>query len=927
MKSVINSYGVWNIWFRPAPGTQQPGDALIGPIALLSVGLLAVLLLAGLLGSLLTSRSRALRAVDRTTRSLKSTEERFQMLVRNSSDLIAIVDDELRLIYASPAAERMLGYVPAEQVGRSLFDLIHPDDLEKTARTFFTEALKPGVHPVSVFRFQTSAGEWRVLEVIATNCLDDPAIAGIVMNARDITDRTNLSRALRTLGKSNQVLVNASEEASLLSDTCRIIVDAGSYRLAWVGYVEDDNEHSVRPVASAGTSDYLKKTVVHWSDDDFGRGPTGVAIRTRSVQVIDDMITATTFAPWLTAAAENGVRSSCALPLEVNGAIVGALSIYAAEPGAFGPPEVALLKELADALAYGIGRIRDAAMLEASEERFRSLAGAAPIGILEVSSGALVNYANPRVAEITGRGVEALMGRSWVDAVHPEDKSALLGLVDSERSEGASVAAKFRILRPQGDIRHVRMLAAPKGDSDSGYVVTIEDVTEEVEAREALSYQAFYDNLTGLPNRALFLDRLNQELARHRRKSSGIAVLFLDLDRFKLVNDSLGHESGDIVLREVGDRFKRSIRAGETAARLSGDEFAFIITDIHKVEHAVTAAKRIQALLEHSIQCPGQELTVTASVGIVIPTADADASTVLRDADAAMYQAKVEGRNRCALFDEGLHRRSVERLAIEGDLRQALQRHEFEVYYQPIVDPSSGRPTGAEALVRWHHPTRGLVPPLEFIPVAEDSGLIRPIGEWVFDHAMSQMAEWDAQTDGPSLDPLAVNFSSKQLDDPETSDLVREALERHSIAPHRVCVEVTESVVMADSAPTRQSLESFKRLGLRVSIDDFGTGYSSLAYLHSLPVTTVKVDRSFIERLGAADDSTPVVKAVIEMSHAMGLRVVAEGVSNEYLANIVSLMGCDDAQGYFWARPMPAGEFAEWWREAELRAVAPSAAL
>ncbi len=926
IKSVINSYGVWNIWFRPAPGVQQPGAGLIGPIALLSVGLLAVALLAGLLGSLLTSRIRALRVVDRTTRSLKSTEERFQVLVRNSSDLIAVVDDKLRLIYASPAAERMLGYVPAEQVGRSLLDLIHPDDLEATARSFFTEALQPGIHPVSVFRFQTAAGEWRVLEVIATNCLDDPAVAGIVMNARDITERTNLTRALRTLGKSNQVLVNASDERSLLSDTCKIIVDAGRYRLAWVGYIEDDNEHNVRPVATAGASDYLKKTTVHWSDDDYGRGPTGVAIRTRTVQVIDDVIIATTFAPWLTSAAENGVRSSCALPLEVNGSVIGALSIYAAEPSAFGPPEVALLKELADALAYGIGRIRDADMLEASEERFRSLAGAAPIGILEVSSPALVNYANPRVAEITGRRAEDLMGRSWIDAVHPEDKSELMGLVDSQHTDRVNVAAKFRIQRPQGDIRHVRMLAAPKGDGDSGYVVTIEDVTEEVKAREALSYQAFYDNLTGLPNRALFLDRLNQELARQRRNRSNIAVLFLDLDRFKLVNDSLGHESGDIVLREVGDRFKRNIRAGETAARLSGDEFAFIITDIHKVEHAVTAAKRVQALLEPSIQCPGQELTVTASVGIVIPAADADASTVLRDADAAMYQAKEEGRNRCALFDEGLHRRSVERLAMEGDLRQALVRREFELYFQPIVDPSNGRPTGAEALIRWHHPTYGLVPPVEFIPVAEDSGLIRPIGQWVFDQAMSQLAQWDAQPDGPRLEGLSVNFSSKQLDDPETPDIVREALERHGIAPHRVCVEVTESVVMADSESTRHSLECFKLFGLRVAIDDFGTGYSSLAYLHSLPVTTVKVDRSFVERLGTADDSMPVVKAVVEMSHAMGLRVVAEGVSNEYLATAVSIMGCDAAQGYFWATPMPAQEFAEWWREAGRRAAALSSA-
>jgi diguanylate cyclase (GGDEF)-like protein/PAS domain S-box-containing protein len=575
-----------------------------------------------------------------------------------------------------------------------------------------------------------------------------------------------------------------------------------------------------------------------------------------------------------------------------------------------------LLSELADALAYGVGRLRDASSLQASEERFRSLAGSAPIGILEFSPVAIVNYANPRIAEISGRSVESLMGQGWVEALHPEDAPELLALVERVGRDRTQVATACRIQRPGGEVRHVRMLAAPRGQvREAGYVVTVEDITEEVEARAALSYQAFYDTLTGLPNRALFLDRLNQELARHRRDGSDIAVLFLDLDHFKFVNDSLGHETGDDVLKEVSTRFMHGVRAGETAARFSGDEFVFIISDIHGAPGAITAAQRIQTLLEPSVRCGDQDLTVTGSIGIVIPNTGADAGTILRDADAAMYKAKGEGRNRYALFDETVHRRSVVRLAMEGELRQALSRHELEVYYQPVVEPVSGRPVGAEALLRWHHPAGGFVPPLEFIPVAEDSGLIKPVGRWVFEQAMSQLAQWDAEKDGPRLDFLAVNLSARQLDDAETSDIVRDMLEHYRIDPGRVCVEVTESVVMVDSAPTRRSLDAFKNLGLRVAIDDFGTGYSSLAYLHTLPVTTVKIDRSFVERLGGVDDSTPVVKAVIDMSHAMGLSVLAEGVSNEHLGARVSAMGCDEAQGFYWAHPTPADEFACWWQQ------------
>ena len=307
---------------------------------------------------------------------------------------------------------------------------------------------------------------------------------------------------------------------------------------------------------------------------------------------------------------------------------------------------------------------------------------------------------------------------------------------------------------------------------------------------------------------------------------------------------------------------------------------------------------------------------MTGSIGIVIPAARSNAETVLRDADAAMYKAKAAGRNRSEFFDEESRRRLVARFEMETELRQALAHGEFEVYYQPEV-ARDGQPLGAEALIRWNHPRRGLVPRLDFIPLAEDLGLIKPIGAWVFEAAVAQLSSWDAQEDGPRVGVLSINISSHQLEDPDTSEVIRAVIERYGIAPSRLVLEVTESVLMADSPSTRTSLQRFQEMGLGVAIDDFGTGYSSLAYLHTLPVTTLKIDRSFIERLEGPVDSAQIVKAIVDLGHAMGLRVIAEGVSNDRLHELVSTLGCDVAQGFFWARPLPARQFEHWWGEAE----------
>ena len=577
-------------------------------------------------------------------REWNESEHLLHTLVNSSSDLIAVLDEHGQLLYANPATGRTLGYTSTDEITRDVLRLVHPDDREMAASAFRRDVTEPGIHPPGVYRVRTSTGGWRYLEVVATNCLSDPAIAGLVINARDVTESQRLLKALRTLGQANQVLVLAKDEPSLLQETCRTIVDAGDYQLAWVGFARDDEERSVEHVASAGMTEFLDDVRVTWSGEDTGLGPMGVAIRTGAIQAEGDLAHAFKSETNWAAAVKHGLRSTCVLPLYVADEIIGALAIYSAVPDAFGQQEIQLLAELSDALAYGIGRLRDGASLRASEVRFRALAAAAPVGILEISSAGLVTYANSKIAELSATEVDAFMGRGWLDAIHPEDVPALSKLVDRPRvkSSRSMVAVNFRIRRPDGEDRHVRALAAPEQQTpDTDYVVIVEDVTEELRAKEALTRQAYYDTLTGLANRALFLDRLDHELTRRRRDHSELAVLFVDLDRLKIVNDSLGHETGDALLREVGERFAQAIRTGDTAARFSGDEFIFLIRDVRDLHDAIGAAKRLLEVLESPILFDGHELVVTASVGIILPGDDAvDAATVVRDADTAMYQAK-----------------------------------------------------------------------------------------------------------------------------------------------------------------------------------------------------------------------------------------------------------------------------------------------
>jgi diguanylate cyclase (GGDEF)-like protein len=439
---------------------------------------------------------------------------------------------------------------------------------------------------------------------------------------------------------------------------------------------------------------------------------------------------------------------------------------------------------------------------------------------------------------------------------------------------------------------------------------TIEQQAEElrrVPARlDELARQAFRDSLTGLANRALFMDRLGHALVRTERRSDFVAVLFLDLDRFKVVNDSLGHAMGDQLLIGAGQRLKNCVRPEDTVARLGGDEFGIMLEGLTGVAGATQVADRITAEFERSFTVDGREVFITSSIGIALnPSPQTPPEQLLRHADLAMYQAKNRGEARYAVYDGSTSAPSLELLDLELDLRGAMPRNEFGLQYQPIVDLGTNRIVGLEALIRWAHPRRGLRLPAEFITLPEETGLIVPIGQWVLGEACRQLREWEhfATWDAPLV--MAVNLSAKQLHQATLLDEVKDALRRSGLPPSGLILEITESVMMDDGRPTLESLKALRGVGVRLALDDFGTGYSPLNCLKRVPADMLKIDRSFVRGIGSRPEDTAIVRAVIAVAKSLGLRVVAEGIEMEEQAEQLQAMGCDYGQGFFFARPLP----------------------
>jgi diguanylate cyclase (GGDEF)-like protein/PAS domain S-box-containing protein len=544
-----------------------------------------------------------------------------------------------------------------------------------------------------------------------------------------------------------------------------------------------------------------------------------------------------------------------------------------------------------------------------SEERFRSLVQNASDIITILEANGTIRYASPATTRVWGHTPEDLQATSWLALVHPQDGDAARRfLAEAIRRPRTNITSEVRLMDAAGVWLECEIVANNllHQAAVGGIVLTCRDVTERKTFERQLQQMAFHDALTGLPNRPLVTDRLEQALVHSGRSSGKVGVLFIDLDNFKLINDSLGHGAGDELLVSLSRRLQACIRPQDTAARLGGDEFIVLLEQVLRPSDATEVADRIAEALRVPFALGDRNVVVSASIGVAVSAIGDRAESVLRNADLALYEAKAAGKARSALFDSSMERDAVNRLELQADLRTALERDQFHLVYQPIVSLADGRVTEVEALLRWHHPTRGVVSPLEFIPIAEETGLIVPIGQWVLEEACRQARAWQVGH-GPGPTPrMSVNLSARQFQRPELFDDIDKVLQETGLDPRCLTVEITETVLMRDAEATIATLQVLKNLGVGVAIDDFGTGYSSLSYLKRFPVDTLKIDQSFVDGLGEDPQDTAIVQNIIALAKTLRLRVTGEGIETPSQRAHLQEMGCDLGQGYLFARPLPA---------------------
>lgn len=545
--------------------------------------------------------------------------------------------------------------------------------------------------------------------------------------------------------------------------------------------------------------------------------------------------------------------------------------------------------------------------LEESEERFRSLVKNSSDAVLIVDSGGIIRYASDVADRLFGIAPRDLIGTSITELVSADDTSRM---GDFTLRGGGTFTDEspitWRMRHPDGSSRFIESVGIDRTDDRSvnGIVINSRDVTDRHEMELMLEHRAFHDTLTDLANRALFENRVEHALDMIPRKESSVAVLLIDLDDFKTVNDSLGHQAGDAMIVEVADRLRSTLRSSDTAARLGGDEFAVLIESCSGDEEIEGLANRIAGLIGRPMSIEGHELLIQSSIGVAVASSPgATASSMLRDADVAMYAAKDRGGAGWAMYEPSMNERASERLRLVNDLRRAMERDELALEYQPIVNVATGHITGMEALLRWRHAQRGLVSPVVFIGLAEETGLIREIGRWVLDSAIAQMTEWIDAIPGLDDVRMAVNVSIRQFEDPRFSALVAETLEHHGLPGRHLTLEVTEHALARDHEAVRSVMDDLKTLGVTLAIDDFGTGYSSLSYLGNLPVDIVKIDRGFVEGLRHGYRDLRIAEMIIRIGDSLQLTTVAEGVEDELQQSVLRDLGCVNAQGFHYSRP------------------------
>jgi diguanylate cyclase (GGDEF)-like protein/PAS domain S-box-containing protein len=553
-------------------------------------------------------------------------------------------------------------------------------------------------------------------------------------------------------------------------------------------------------------------------------------------------------------------------------------------------------------------KLADAALRE-SESKMRTLLDSMSEGLIQVDQHDVIEFVNNRFCEITGYEREELLGKMTADVLFKDSEKLSASQPASKRLQGRLGQHELQLNKKNGETLYVIVGGAPVINAVNqiiGTMYVITDITERRRIEEQMVHDAFHDALTGLPNRKLFMEHLRLTLAREQRETKSLfAILFLDFDRFKMVNDSLGHTEGDRLLKAIAGRLSFILRPGDLVARIGGDEFTILLSEIQSSADALHIAERIHEEMRIPFDLGGSEIVTSASIGIAFSNKDyIEAEEILRDADIAMYRAKARGKACHQIFDQTMHEEARNRLIIEREMRQALEQNEFCLYYQPIVDLKNGFLSGFEALVRWKHPMRGMVSPAEFIPIAEESNLILPLGSWILNESCRQLRQWQMENPAANDLMISVNLSGKQFVQPDLVEQIAAALSETGLPPKCLKLEITESYLMENSELTVTTLNRLRALGLHLSLDDFGTGYSSLSYLHSLPVSYLKIDRSFVSRMRESRESSEMVETIIRLAQTLKMKVIAEGIETTEQMEHLQMLNCEFGQGYLFSKPV-----------------------
>ncbi|MDC8756984.1 EAL and GGDEF domain-containing protein [Janthinobacterium fluminis] len=852
------------------------------------------------------AEERAGRLADRLVTTLESITDGFFTL-----------DRDWRFTYLNRQTEQLLQRARAELLGKNVW-----------------EEFKEAVGGVSYCAYQRAVRDNCAVEFVEyypplQRWLEGrayPSDEGLAVYFRDITARKQAelalvrsNRALQLLSRCNDALIRVGHEHELTERICRIAVELGGYRMAWVGYAQQDAARSISVEAHAGEGDleYLHSMNLSWGDAPAGGDcPAAQVLRGGAPVLLDDLALLDRGLAWVAAALGSGYRAAAYLPLRGEDGCFGLLALYTGGLFQDAAGETALLGELADNLAFGIGNIRvrdEQRRIQAHIRDQASLLDKARDAIVVRSIDQRVLYWNKSAQRLYGWAQEEVLGRS-VDALLDDDPHAIeaatgivlqcgdwSGEVTRRGKDGSALTVE------------VRWTLVSEDDGRPKAIMSIDtDITQRKQAEQEIKYLAFYDALTGLPNRRLMLDRLQHAMAVSGRGQHAGALLFIDLDNFKTLNDTLGHDQGDLLLQQVAFRLQSAVYESDTVARLGGDEFVVMVENLSRNPQAAAAqtttiGERILLAINQPFILKGCEHYSSCSIGATLFEHEGNVGELLKRADLAMYQAKAAGRNALRFFDPQMQTAVNARMALEGDLRQALQLGEFCLHYQPQVG-DGGRITGAEALLRWRHPQRGMVAPAAFIPLAEESGLILALGRWVLETACAQLLAWAAKPATARLS-LAVNVSARQMRHPGFVDEVLATLARSGANPARLKLELTESLLVDDVEVTIAKMTALKASGLGFSLDDFGTGYSSLSYLKRLPLEQLKIDQSFVADVLTDPNDAAIVRTIVALGQSLGLSVMAEGVETQAQREFLFHHGCRAYQGYLFSRPLSAEQF------------------